>query len=87
MLNNLSSRPFHINADFPQGSILGPIFFFGFIIDLFIVISAQLSIYTDDRFDKRKLAVDPEYDLQAVVSWGKKWLGVFNAFQNETAVF
>lgn len=71
----------------PSGLYSWNYLLFSFIIDLFSVIRAQLSIYTDDRFDKRKLAIDPEYDLQAVVSWGKKWLGDFNAFQNETAAF
>lgn len=50
ILNGYASRSFYVNAEIPQGSILGPALFLIFVNDLPDVINSQLGSYADENY-------------------------------------
>ena len=83
VLNGKSSQEYPINAEVPQGSILGPSLFLLYINDLPDVIcntaiyAYNTTLYSNcdrasDLWQQLELASKLESDLQDTVDWGKK---------------
>ena len=91
VLDGKSSQEYPVNAEVPQGSILGPTLSLIYINDLSDHVICNIVIYADDttlysKFDqasdlwqKLELASELESDLRETVGWGRKWLFDFNA--------
>ena len=97
VVNGQSSESHSINADVPQGSILGPTLFLLFINDLpNHIIESLVDIYADDSTlyqstssvtDDPMVAAGLSSDLEEVVQWGKRWFVSFNAPKTKLASF
>ena len=91
VLGGKSSQEYPVNAEVPQGSILGPTLFLLYINDLPDDVICNIAIYADDTtlyskcdqasdlWQQLELASELEPDLRDTVNWGKKWLVDFNA--------
>ena len=94
VLEGRSSQEYPVNAEVPQGSILGPTLFLLHINDLPDVI-CDIATYADDKilnvtkqsnlWQQLELASELETDLQDTADWGKKWLVDFQCWGNSTA--
>ena len=83
VLDGKSSQEYPVNAEVPQGSILGPTLFLLYINDLPDVI-CDTATYADDKilnvtkqsnlWQQLELTSELETDLQDTADWGKKWL-------------
>ena len=85
-----SSQEHPVNAEVPQGSILGPTIFLLYINDLPDDVICNIAIYADDTtlyskcdqasdlWQQLELASELESDLRDTVDWGKKWLAEAN---------
>ena len=96
-----SSQEYPVNAEVPQGSILGPTLFLLYIIDLpdGVIYIYDIAIYSDDTtlyskcdqasdlWQQLELASEPESDLRETVDWGKKWLVDLNAGKTQLVLF
>ena len=91
ILDGKSSQEYPVDAEVPEGSILGPTLFLLYINDLPDDVICNIAIYADDAtlyskcdlasdlWQQLKLASELESDLQDTVDWGKKWFVDFNA--------
>ena len=91
VLDGNSSQEYPVNAEVPQGSILGPTLFLLYFNDLPDDVICNIAIYADDTilyskcdqasdlWQQLQLASELESDLQDSVVWGRKWLLDFNA--------
>ena len=91
VLDGKSSQEYPVNAEVPQGSILGPTLFLLYFNDLPDDVICNIAIYADDTilyskcdqasdlWQQLQLASELESDLQDSVVWGRKWLLDFNA--------
>ena len=94
-----SSQKYSVNADVPQGSILGPTLFLLYINDLPDDLICSIVIYADDStlyskcdqasdlMQQLELASELESDLGDTVDWGRKWLVDFNAGKTQLGLF
>ena len=89
ILDGNSSQEYPLNAETPQGSILGPTPSLLHINDFSDDVICSIAIYADyttiyssvvrHLWQLLELASQLESDLQDTVDWGGKWLGDFNA--------
>ena len=99
VLDGKSSQEYPVNAEVPQGSILGPTFFLLYINDFPDDVICDAAIYADDTtlysrcdwasdlWQQLELASELESDLQDTVDWSKKWLVDFNAGKTQLVSF
>ena len=99
VLDGKSSQEYPVNADVPQGSILGPTLLLLYINDLPDDVICNISIYADDTtlyskcnaapdlWQQLELAFEVESDLRDTVDWGRKWLVDFNAGKTQLVSF
>ena len=86
-----TQQEYPVNAEVPQGSLLGHKVFLLYFNDLPGDIVCNISIDADDttlcsKYDQAsdlwqqlELASELESDLQDIVDWGRQWLINFNA--------
>ena len=91
VLDGKSSQEYPVNAEVPQGSILGPTLFLIYFNDLPDDVICNIAIYAGDTilyskcdqvsdlWQQLQLASELESYLQDTVDWGRKWLLDFNA--------
>ena len=91
VLDGKSLQEYPVNADVPEGSILGPTLFLLCINDPPDDVICNIAIYADDTtlyskcdqasdlWQQLELASELESDLQDTMDWGRKWLVDFNA--------
>ena len=99
VLDGKSSQEYPVNAEVPQGSILGPTLFLLYINDLPDDVICDIAIYADDTnlycrrdrasdlWQQLELASELESDLPDTVDWGKKWFVDFNAGKTQLVSF
>ena len=99
VLDGKSSQEYPVNAEVPQGSILGRLLFLLYINDLPYNVICDIANYADDTtlysksdqasdlWQQLKLVYKLESDLQDTVDWGKKWLVDFNAGKTQLVSF
>ena len=99
VLDGKSSREYPVNAEVPQGSILGPSLFLLYINDLPDDVICDVAIYADDTtlyskcdrasnlWQQLELASEFESDLRDTVDWGKKWLVDFDTGKTRLVSF
>ena len=99
VLNGKPSQEYPVNADVPQGSILGPTLFLLYINDLPDDVICNIAICADDTtlcfkcdqaselWQQLELASELESDLRDIVDWGRKWLVDFNAGKTQLVSF
>ena len=85
------SQEYPVNAETPQGSILGPTLFLLYINDFPDDVICNIGIYADDTtlyskcdqasdlWQQQELASELESDLRDTMDWGRKWIVDFNA--------
>ena len=90
VLDGKSSQEYPVNAEVPQGSILGSTLFLLYINELPDYVISDIAIYADDTtlyskcdqasdlWQQLELAFELESDLQDIVDMGRKWLVDFN---------
>ena len=99
LLDGNSLQEYSVNAEFSQGSILGPTFFLLHINDLPDDIICNIATYADDTtlysnwggapdlWQQLKLASELESDLRNNDNWARKWLVDFNAVKTHLVLF
>ena len=99
VLDGKSSQEYPVDAEVPQGSILGPTLFLLYINNLPDDVLCDIAIYADDTtlyskcdqasdlWQQLELASELESDLRDTVDWGTKWLVDFNAGKTQLVSF
>ena len=99
VLDGKSSKEYPVNAEVPQGYILGPVLFLLYINDLPDDVICNIVIYADDTtlyskcdqasdlWQQLELASELESDLRDTVDWCRKWFVDFNAGKTQLVSF
>ena len=81
----------YIQASVPQGSLLGPLLFLLYIIDIVNDTGANIRLFADDTSLHIYIVENPaaaalclNYDLGKISRWASLWLVIFNPVKNET---
>ena len=91
MLNGQVSAWASVNAGVPKGSILGPLFFLIYIIDLADNLSSNVKLFADDTsllsvtHDVNVSARELNDDLRKISNWAFQWKMSFNPDVNKQA--
>ena len=89
MLNGQVSAWASVNAGVPKGSILGPLFFLIYIIDLADNLSSNVKLFADDTsllsvtHDVNVSARELNDDLRKISNWAFQWKMSFNPDVNK----
>ena len=92
VLNEQCSTWGDVTARFPQGSILGPLFFLVYIIDLTVDLRCDVKLYADDTSlftiveNASDAAIDLNHDLDLIKQWARQWRMSFNPDPQKQAV-
>ena len=98
-LDGKSSQEYQVNAEVPQGSILGLTLFLLYINELPDNVICDIAIYADDTtlyskcdqvsdlWKQLELASELESDLRETANWGKKLFADFNAGKTQLVLF
>ena len=90
VLQGVESKWNYIKADVPQGSILGPLLFLIFIIDIVTEIGSSIRHFADDTslfitVNNPDVAAEIlNADLEKIAKWAEAWLVKFNPLKTET---
>lgn len=76
--NDQESSPSPVHSGVPQGSVLGPLLFLIYIIDLPDCVSYSINLFADDCVIFREIFNDNDtnmlqHDIDAVSAWCRKW--------------
>ena len=98
-LDRKPSQEYLVNAEVPQGFILGPALFLLCINDIPDDVICNIAIYANDTtlyckcdqasdlWQQIELASELESDLRDTVDWGRNWLVDFNAAKTQLVSF
>ena len=86
VLDEKSSQEYPVNAEVPQGSILGATLFLLYINDLPDTLYSKCD-QASDLWQHLELANELESDLRDTVNWDRKWLVDFNAGKTQQVCF
>ena len=90
-LNGQSSSWTNVNAEVPQGSILGPLLFLVYINDLSDGLSSNPKLFADDTslfslvHDINTSAIELNKDLKRINDWAFQWKVTFNPDRSKQA--
>ena len=93
VLPGATSRWTNIKTGVPQGSILGPLLFLGYINDIVDEINSNIRLFADDTSlyiiveNPIEAAIQLNADLEKVHQWASKWLVTFNPTKTESLLF
>ena len=91
VLNGQTSSWELVKSGVPQGSVLGPLFFLIYIIDLPDNLESNCKIFVDDTFlfykvfDKHVSRATLNKDLELINNWSFQWKMQFNPGRNKQA--
>ena len=90
-LNGKSSQEYPVNAEVPQGSILGPTLFLLYISHILDDIICNIAIFANHTtlqlWQQLELVSGVESDLQDTVDQGRKWLVDFSVGKSQVVSF
>ena len=91
-MNGKSSEWKDVSAGFPQGSVLGPLFFLVYINDLAEGLVSDVRMFADDTslfsivYDEKVSADILNADLKFIEKWVYQWKMQFNPDKNKQAI-
>ena len=78
-----------MNADVPQGSVLGPLLFLIYINDISMHLSSRASLFADDTSLSKHISDydtdngELQNDLDIIENWAKQWKVKFNPLKSD----
>ena len=93
MLNGKSSNWSSVSAGVPQGSVLGPLFFFVYINGLSQNLPYGVKLFADDTSlfsivkSELRTSIGINNDLKKIRMWAWEWKMLFNAGKTEEVIF
>ena len=84
VVNGSLSSPVTVTSGVPQGTVLGPLMFLGYINDIGLQITSELGLFADDSLlygfvNNISSAEMLQSDLNKLLVWSEKWQMAFNA--------
>ena len=88
VVNGKYSDLAEVTSGIPQGSVLGPLLFIGYINDIVYKISSTMRLYADDTLIYRNIHSEDDVsvlqsDLNTVLKWAEDWQMTFNPQKTE----